>query len=201
MQFRYLIKAIQAGFSGSPGETAAYKAVALGGPVYGDLDQRLAALANPLPAITLEQLQSQPAGSFGDALAQFLKNNHIQPLTLLPETRKELQDTSLLAVRYPLLHDAFHVLLGFDTSLAGELGVWAFVRAQHYSPAFDRAALIGHWFTRFLTPWQWQHLHACEQKGKKLGKQAVCIIAQPLEMYWAMPLETVQLHFKLPTKT
>ena len=103
------------------------------------------------------------------SLAQFLETNHIQPLTLSPTTRTELHNAPLLAVRYPILHDAFHILLGFDTSLAGELGVWAFVAAQHYSPAFDQAASVGHWVTRLLTPWQWKRLHAYEQAGKGVG--------------------------------
>ncbi|MEO0378511.1 MAG: Coq4 family protein [Cyanobacteria bacterium P01_A01_bin.17] len=200
MHRRYLLKAIQCGLAGKAGDTAAYKAAALGTPAYGDLEQRLATLANPLPEITLDALRSKPAGSFGDSLAQFLQSNCIQPLILAEETRIELQDSPILAIRYPILHDVFHVLLGFDTSLAGELGVWSFVAAQRYSPAFDRAALIGRWFTRLLTPWQWQRLQAYEYKGRRLGGQAVCVIAQPLEEFWDMPLGEVRFRFNLPAE-
>ena len=198
MQFRYLIKAIQAGLAGQAGDPAAYKAAPLGTQAYADLDSTLAALANPLPAITLAELEAQPAESFGYTLAQFLQANQIQPLTLSSNARRELQDAPLLAVRYPILHDAFHVLLGFDTSLAGELGVWSFVAAQHYSPAFDRAAWVGRWFTRLITPWQWKRLYDYEQKGRRLGEQAVCVIAEPLEEFWALPLEEVRMRFNLP---
>ena len=52
MHLRYLIKALQCGFSGHPGDTAAYKAAALGTPTYGNLDSTLATLPNPLPNIT-----------------------------------------------------------------------------------------------------------------------------------------------------
>ena len=198
MHLRYLLKALEAGVAGHPGDTAAYKAAALGIPVFGDLTQRLAALVNPLPDITLAELQLQPPGSLGQDLAQFLQSNHIQPLTLSLNARNELHNSPILAIRYPIFHDAFHVLLGFDTSLAGELGVWSFVAAQHYSPAYDRAALIGRWFTRLITPWQWQRLHAYEQAGRVLGKQAVCVIAQPLEEYWSVPLQEVRQEFNLP---
>ena len=201
MNVRYLLKAIQSGIAGNPGDTAAYKAAALGTPAYGELDQTLAGLANPLPEITLALLQAQPNGSLGKTLAQFLQSNQIQPLTLSANTRAELESTTILAIRYPILHDAFHVLLGFDTSLAGELGVWSFVAAQHYSPAYERAALIGRWFTRLITPWQWQRLRAYEIKGRQLGQQAVCVIAEPLEELWAMPLEEVHLRLNLPTET
>ncbi len=199
MQLRYLIKAIQAALAGKAGDTAAYKAAALGSQAYGNLDQRLTALTNPLPDITLEQLQSHPSGSLGRTLAQFLTSNHIQPLTLSPATRTDLKNVPILTIRYPILHDTFHVLLGFDTSLAGELGVWSFVAAQRYSPAYERAAFIGRWVTRFLTPWQWKRLHIYEQRGRRLGAKAVCVIAQPLDIYWGMSLEEVRLRLKLPT--
>lgn len=200
MNFRYLLKAIQCGFARKPGDTAAYKAAALGTPAYEGLEQRLAALANPLPEITLDELQAQSPKSFGYTLAQFLQSNHIQPLTLSPVVRTELQNSSILAIRYPILHDAFHVLLGFDTSLAGELAVWSFVAAQHYSPAYERAAWIGKWFTRLITPWQWGRLWAYEKKGQWLGKQATCVIAEPLEEFWAMPLGEVRRKLNLPSE-
>lgn len=198
MHLRYLIKAIQSAFARCPGDTAAYKAAALSTSAHGNLDSILAALTNPLPNITLDDLKTQPTGSFGQSLAQFLESNHIQPLTLSDNTRTELQGSPLLAVRYTILHDAFHVLLGFDTSLAGELGVWAFVAAQHYSPAFGQAASVGHWVTRLLTPWQWGQLYTYEQAGKALGQRAACLIAQPLEDYWGMGLEEVRVRFGLP---
>ena len=196
MQLRYLSKAIQAGCHA--GDTAAYKAAALGTSAYGDLDSKLSALKKPLPEITLDNLKAQPVGSFGRTLAQFLERNKIQPLEISATAWAELKEASILAIRYPILHDAFHVLLGFDTSLAGELGVWSFVAAQQYSPAFDRAAFVGRWFTRLLTPWQWGRLQAYEERGWRLGRQAVCVIEQPLEEFWNMPLEEVRGKLNLP---
>ncbi|NEQ48924.1 MAG: hypothetical protein F6K11_02165 [Leptolyngbya sp. SIO3F4] len=198
MHLRYLLKAIHCGFAGKAGDTAAYKAAALGTLAHGDLNKRLTTLTNPLPEVTLNDLNSYPLNSFGQSLAQFLQANHIQPLTLSPETRIQLKDSSILAIRYPIFHDAFHVLLGFDTSLAGELGVWSFVAAQRYSPAYERAAVMGRWVTRLLTPWQWRQLQDYEQAGRTLGKHATCLITQPLDKYWSMPLREVREQFNLP---
>lgn len=201
MRWRYLIKAIQAALAGHAGDTAAYKAAAMGTSAVGSLDQRLATLTKPLPNICLTDLRSQPFGSFGYVLAEFLDTNHIQPLTLSSTAKEDLQHVPLLAIRYPILHDAFHVLLGFDTSLAGELGVWSFVAAQNYCAAFDRAAGVGRWFTRVLMPWQWKRLGEFESRGRQLGEQAVCVIAEPLEEYWAMPLEDVKRRLNLSSET
>ena len=198
MHLRYLIKAIKAGVAGRAGDTAAYKAAALGTSAYGNLDNTLAALNDPLPDISLDELKAQPSGSFGKTLAQFLERNQIQPLQISPTARAELKDAPVLAIRYPILHDAFHVLLEFDTSLAGELGVWSFVAAQQYSPAFEQAALVGRWFTRLLMPWQWGRLRAYEEKGRRLGRQAICVIEQPLDELWGLPLWEVRERLQLP---
>ncbi|MGD1856080.1 MAG: Coq4 family protein [Leptolyngbyaceae cyanobacterium] len=200
MRPRYLLKAVHHALMGNAGDVAAYKAAALATSGYGDLDSRLAALESPLPAMTLDELLSRPAGSFGYVLARFFQNNHIQPLTLSDDTRTELQNSPVLAIRYPLFHDAFHVLLGFDTSLAGELGVWSFVAAQRYSPAFDRAAFVGRWVTRLVIPWQWKRLKDFEMKGRELGERAVCVIAEPLEEFWDLSLEEVRIRLELPVE-
>ncbi|MEO0868130.1 MAG: Coq4 family protein [Cyanobacteria bacterium J06642_11] len=197
MQWHYLLKAVQATFAGQAGDTAAYKAAAFGTDALGSLEQQIATLVSPLPEINLLTLKSHPAGSFGYALADFLENNHIQPLTLSPQAKAELQNAPLLAIRYPILHDAFHVLLEFDTSLAGELGVWSFVAAQNYCAAFNRAAWIGKWIARLLIPWQWRRLHAYERRGNQLGNVAICIITEPLEELFDMPLDEVKRRFNL----
>ncbi|MBT9312992.1 hypothetical protein IXB28_12295 [Leptothoe kymatousa TAU-MAC 1615] len=191
---------MQAGLAGRAGDTAAYKAAALGTQACGTLNQRLATLANPLPHLDLMDLRAQPPGSFGHALANFLDRYGLQPLTLSAAAQADIHGASLLAVRYPILHDAFHVLLGFDTSLAGELGVWSFVAAQKYCGAFERAAWVGKWFTRLLIPWQWRRLRHYEEKGQQLGRNAVCIIAEPLEDFWPTPLDEVRRRLNLPVQ-
>ncbi|MEM6251674.1 MAG: Coq4 family protein [Cyanobacteria bacterium P01_D01_bin.156] len=200
MRLHYLIKAIQAGIEGHAGDTAAYKAAAFGTHSSGSLEQQLVNLTNPLPDISVSDLKSYAPGSFGCVLAKFLDRNQIQPLTLSSKAKSELQGTPLLAIRYPLLHDAFHVLLGFDTSLAGELGVWSFVAAQQYCAEFNRAAWIGRWFTRLLIPWQWKKLGDFEDRGRQLGQRAVCVITEPLEELFGMPLEEVRQRLKLSSQ-
>ena len=51
---------------------------------------------------------------------------------------REEADSHLFALRYTVTHDIFHVLLGFDTSYAGEMGVFAFTIAQNYSKTIGR---------------------------------------------------------------
>ncbi len=188
----YLLAAMRCYQQGELGDAAAFKAAALGVKPYVEIQQQLDLLRNPIPRIDVQELNRFPEGSFGKALAEFLADNHLQPLTISATVAEQLRRKPCLAIRYTVLHDAFHVLLGFDTTLAGELGVWAFVSAQHYSPTYDRAARWGRWVYSLLQHWQWRRLRQCDRWGRTLGTQAKCVIAAPLETYWPLPLAEVR---------
>jgi ubiquinone biosynthesis protein COQ4 len=188
MKVGMIWRAIQCARAGRFGDTAAYKGAATGGDAYPDIRQKLDALAEPFPSIDLEVLRPLPEGSFGREYVRFMEGQGLQPIHVSREVAAELARTSRLEVRYPLLHDAFHVLLGFDTSLVGELGVWSFVGAQHYSPSFDRAARLGRRLYPLVRPHQRAALRASFARGETLGRRARCLIAEPLEHLFPLPL-------------
>jgi ubiquinone biosynthesis protein Coq4 len=192
MNLRFAAQFIRHLRAGRMGDAAAMKAAAFGGPAYPEIAAKLRALGNPFPAIDLAALRAHPAASFGAAYAAFLDRNGLRPFTVSPEVAAELWPDHVLEVRYPLLHDAFHVLLGFDVTLAGELGVWSFVAAQRYSPSFDRAGRLGALLYPLAAPGRRAALRAAAARGRALGQDAVCLIAEPLEEYWATNLEEVR---------
>lgn len=189
--------AIRAYRQGRKADSGAYKAAAFGGRAYAHVEERLHALAEPLPAISRDTLRRCRAGSFGRAYADFMDARGLRPLEVSPEVAAELGAGHLLDVRYVLLHDTFHVLLGFDTDLPGELGVWSFVSAQCYSPTYERAAGLGRLLYPVIAPGQLAHLRACDRRGRRLAGQAVSLIVQPIERYWNMPLDEVRAAFGL----
>jgi ubiquinone biosynthesis protein COQ4 len=195
VQLRLIAKGIRAYRQGRLGDAAAFKAAAFGAKAYPEIERRLRELTVPFPTIDLTELRNHPSGSFGWTYARFMEEKHLRPFTVSPEAAEELARSYLLAVRYPLLHDAFHVLLDFDTSLAGELGVWAFVSAQRYGPAFDRAASLGRILYPLVAPWRTRQLRESSARGRRLAAQAVCLIAQPLERYWPVSLQEVRETF------
>lgn len=190
-RFSFVFLAIQAYRQGQLGNVAAYKSAILGTQAYPEIAEKLSRLKTCFPHIDLATLRPLPAGTFGQIYAQHMDECHLTPLEISADVIASLPDQSL-GLRYTLLHDVFHVLLGYDTSLVGEMGVWAFVDAQHYSPSYQTAAWLAHYLYPLVIPHRYRQLRAIEQQSRRLGQQAACVIAQPLEDYWSDPLSTVR---------
>lgn len=77
------------------------------------------------------------------------------------------------------------------------MGVWAFVGAQHYGPSYETAAKLAHHLYPLIVPHRYRQLRASEQRGMRFAKQALCLIAQPFEDYWAESLPEVRSRFGL----
>ncbi|MBD0269721.1 MAG: hypothetical protein ICV77_15680, partial [Cyanobacteria bacterium Co-bin8] len=90
------------------------------------VNPKVASLLEPVigyyPPIDLDSLMQYPAGTFGYEYAHHMKKNGLTPLNVSPELG-EVARRNVFALRYAVTHDIFHVLLGFDTSYAGEIGV------------------------------------------------------------------------------
>lgn len=198
MQFSLLLSAVRAYREGRIGDAAAYKAAALGTPAYPEVEQRLKQLRQPFPRLELSTLAALSAGTFGHAYAHFMASNDLRPLAVSPAVASELEGPNTLAVRYTLLHDAFHVLLGFDTSLAGELGVWSFVAEQRYSPTHQHAAALARTLYPLARPSQISAMRAARLCGEALAHDVPCLIAQPFEEYWSEPLVVVRERLHIP---
>lgn len=190
-RFSFFSLAVQAYRQGKLGDVAAYKSAILGTQAYPEVVEELSRLNTCFPNIDLASLRTLPEGTFGQIYAQHMDERHLTPLEISAEVITALPDQSL-GLRYTLLHDVFHVLLGYDTSLVGEMGVWAFVDAQHYSPNYQTAAWLARYLYPLVIPHRYRQLRAIEQQSRRFGQQAACIIAQPLEDYWSEPLSTVR---------
>ncbi len=79
---------------------------------------------------------------------------------------------NVFALRYVVAHDILHVLLGFDTTYAGEISVLAFAAQQNYSPFLKISLAIAKGLYPFLPPWQLKHIFANVRQGQELGKVA-----------------------------
>lgn len=195
-RFYFLRQAIQAYRAGQLGDVAAYKSALLGTTASPEVAEKLGQLTVCFPTINLAELRTLPTGTFGHAYAQHMDDCQLTPLEVSPKVITQLQDRPL-GLRYTLTHDIFHVLLGYDTSLAGELGVWSFVDAQCYSSTYRWAAALAHYLYPLVVPHRYRQLRASERRGRRLAQQSVCLIAQPFEHYWSQPLSTVRQRFGL----
>jgi ubiquinone biosynthesis protein COQ4 len=194
MKLQLLVKSWQAYRARSLGDAVAYKAAALTEPGSAQLVAAIRQLRSPLPQIELAELAALAPQTFGHAYHAFMVANELTPLTISTPVVQELAAENVVAVRYVLLHDAFHVILGFDTSLAGELGVWTFVAAQGYSGTFARAATTARIVYPCLAIRQKEHLKAAVERATSLANAARPVLPMPLDEWWSLPLAEVRWH-------
>ena len=198
MDLALIVKAVRALRSGRVGDAAAYKAAAFASAAHPDVERRLRRLACPFPTIDLRELDALPIGTFGHAYVAFMHVRRLTPIVVSPEVADELVASHLLAVRYPIVHDAFHVLLGFGTDLPGELGVWTFVAEQGSCRSFERAAALARSLYPVVAPHRRAQLARARVRGLALARSAACLIAEPLETFWQDPLADVRRALRIP---
>ncbi len=115
----------------------------------------------------------------------------IQPLEISQDLREEA-DSHLFALRYTVTHDIFHVLLGFDTSYAGEMGVFAFTIAQNYSKTMNAFEPLVTSVYPLIFINQAKQMRANIRKGKALGKKAKCLLTYRFEDNWARAIADIR---------
>ncbi|MEM7136382.1 MAG: Coq4 family protein [Myxococcota bacterium] len=187
-----LRKAVSAYRAGRIGDAAAYKAGLLQATPYPEVAEALSRLETPLPALSLDTLGECALGTLGRTYADHMRREDLTPLDLSDEARRDLGE-HVLGLRYTLLHDLFHVLLDFDTSWAGELGVWEFVGAQRYCPQYERAARWAWRVYPLLAPSEMSAFRANSARAKATAARASCIIAHDFTRSWAEPLDVVRV--------
>lgn len=140
--------------------------------------------------IDLDWLARLPHESFGFQYFDFLQKNKLKPLNF-SESTKGLFRFYPVGVRYVRVHDMFHVLLGFDTSVEGELGVYAFVESQNYSKQLNAAAKTARLFGRLFF-WKSTELDRAYFRGKALSEFAENFIELPFEQHFEEPVEALR---------
>jgi len=199
IKFKQLYRAIQALKSENLGDFAILKADAFGAQVNPVVKYKLPQVVGYHPPIDLEKLIHYPKGSFGYEYANHMKENHLKPFNVSPEL-EEIARRNVFALRYVVTHDIFHVLLEFDTSYAGEIGVLAFAAEQNYSPLLKVSLAIAKVLYPVLAPWQLKEIFANVRKGQELGKKAKFLLGVRFEEYWERPLSEVRAELGLTTE-
>lgn len=182
--------------SGTTGDAALLESQLYGFGTAPRLLQQLQGLTGYELNLDLEQLQQLPKGSLGYEYAQHMQKNGIRPLEISEDLQEEAQQHPF-ALRYTLTHDIFHVLLGFDTSYPGEMGVFGFIVGQNYTQALNGLYPLAKLILMLIKPWQAKKILASARRGKKLGEQADCLLTYPFEENWARPIADVQAELGL----
>ena len=142
-------------------------------------------------AIDLTKLISLPQGTLGYEYALYMQQNNLQPIQIGAELA-EIADKNTFALRYIVTHDIFHVLLGFNTDYAGEIGVLAFAVAQQYSRWQSVSLQIAKYLYPLLVPRQYKSIVMNLDRGKQLGQKACFLLSYPFEDNWHKPLTALR---------
>jgi ubiquinone biosynthesis protein Coq4 len=173
------------------GDFAILKSDILGAKASPEVAKQLENLVGYHPTIDLNKLIEYPKGSFGREYAEHMQRNNLQPLNISSEL-EEVAQRNVFALRYVVTHDIFHVLLGFDTSYAGEIGVLAFAAAQNYSQSLK----ISLWFAKILypiiAPRQIKAILENQRQGKELAQKAKFLLGYRFEEHWNEALDKVR---------
>ncbi|NJN12403.1 MAG: hypothetical protein HC836_19475 [Richelia sp. RM2_1_2] len=143
------------------------------------------------PKINLEQLSQLPIGTLGYEYAQHMHKCGIEPLEISKDLEEEANKNPF-ALRYIVTHDIFHILLGFDTSYPGEMGVFAFTVGQNYTKMLNIAYPLVILISCIVAPTQIKKIIANIRRGKTLGKQAKCLLAYRFEDNWVRQISDIR---------
>jgi ubiquinone biosynthesis protein Coq4 len=184
---------------GRIGEIPIYKSEIGRVRAYPHVEALLADVRDYFPTIDLETLRALPGSTFGREYVRFLDENGLSPLVIPDDMDRDMLARNAFNARYGVIHDMTHVLTGFDSSPAGESGVWAFVGAQGYSRTFAMASVVALLFHNLLAPlWvlvrprQWLRGFPLWFRGRRMGKRAKLLLPLRLEEHFSTDLATLR---------
>lgn len=149
----------------------------------------------PRVEIDLPRLRQLADGTFGREAARFLDARGLDPADL----PRRPADDGKAWVRAHLFetHDLWHVVTGFDTDVAGELGLQAFYLAQF--PARLAAAILAIGFLNtFLYAFDDRDARVdAIARGWQLGKTARPFLGVRWADLWSLPLAEVRARLNI----
>ena len=144
---------------------------------------------------TVDALEAMPPGSFGAAVAAFLRTHGIDPANL--RTPDVVDDLTYLAAHLTETHDLWHVITGFPPTLTGEAGLAAFGVAQTGSPL--QVAICAGALLNGLSDDRWGQgaRLAAIAHGWEQGTAAAPLVGMRWDHYWETPLEALRSKLKI----
>jgi ubiquinone biosynthesis protein COQ4 len=147
--------------------------------------------------IDLEQLGALPKGTLGRAFADFATARCLDPASI-PRLEAPDDATYVRAHLYET-HDVWHVVTGFDTDVAGEIGLQAFYSAQ-IDGRLPRWLVAGGLLHAVLKePDDWSRRLEAVTHGWRKGKEARPLFGTRWDEMWHMPLPEVRAQLGLTT--
>jgi ubiquinone biosynthesis protein COQ4 len=158
-------------------------------------------MRRPLPPLALDRaaLGRLPAGTLGRSFVEFLDAQGIDPENLKRRSGTPERDRGreLVGEHRRKTHDLWHVLTGFETDVAGELGLQAFNQAQLGGPASLAFLSAGYLNALLRAPEDAGRRMDAIVRGWSLGVRARPLFGVDWAALWATPIAEVRRRFGL----
>ena len=181
------------------GDIVLHKADVFLGTISAHQREALANVEPLIPSIDMDALRALPEASFGRAYAEFLDANGLHPFTVSAQMPEAIVTRNAHWSRYALMHDMFHVLLGYGPDLPGEIGVYAFSLAQRTSWMFWTYLPLAAVVVPLLAPHRIPRMIRNFRRGFRLGRRLDNMLALQLERRFAAPLDELRAELGLRT--
>lgn len=145
--------------------------------------------------IPVEELRAMPSGSLGHEVARFMDDNGFEPGTF-PQMGADQPNRCVAGHLYET-HDLWHTLTGFDTDLAGELGLQAFYLAQLPSRVSAVFLAIGMAKMAFTELGNREAMMDAVTRGWIMGRQADLLFGARWDRMWERPLVEVRQAYRI----
>ncbi len=144
-----------------------------------------------LGEVNLVALKTLPQGTLGRVFAEHMLDNRLDPRDI-PVPTYPSGDVRYIKTHMRETHDIWHVVTGFDTDVAGEIGLQAFYLAQ--LPSRLSAVLIAmafvHLATKAIEPRD--AIMTAMMRGWAIGKEARPFFGFDWAAHWSTPLAEVR---------
>ncbi|MFT7580431.1 MAG: ubiquinone biosynthesis protein COQ4 [Myxococcota bacterium] len=142
----------------------------------------------------IPHLETLPEGTLGQEFAAFVRREGIDPSAMFRD--RDVTDGDAWVLGHLLeTHDVWHVVTGFGTDVAGELGLQAFYLSQ-FPARLASLLLASGLLNTFLLSFEERNQRMTEiAKGWSRGKAATPIIGVDWTQLWATPLAEVRERF------
>jgi ubiquinone biosynthesis protein COQ4 len=149
-----------------------------------------ALVERPRVRIVREELAKLPAGALGREYIDFMDRNGLRPEDL--PTRPSNDAGEFVKAHLYETHDIWHVVTGFTTDLAGELGLQAFYLAQLPARLSPLLLAIGMANTLLYHFEDRDARMDAIVRGWQMGKRAKPFFGQDWTQLWTTPLADVR---------
>lgn len=143
--------------------------------------------------VPMEKLRQLPANTLGRQYVEFLETRNLDPKDLpIRDPQNEGDPFDYSRAHIFETHDIWHVVTGFETDVAGELGLQIFYFTQYQSPMAFVLVAAGLLNQSEKTPASMKHTLDMIIRGYHLGELAHGFIGRDWKLDWGKDLDALR---------